>query len=722
MHPLCFWWFTDSLTLRDANGNPFRRNTGSTTRTMRNLPQTFCGLVAYGLMAASTWAGVEIIPTHGRNLYRLAVAELDGNPAAREIVGSTYDNRVCAFADDGTQRWDAAIGGFVFDLAAGDLDGDGRDEIIAASADGSVYVFSPDGKLRWKQDLAAPVWQVAVAKLDGKTPVVLAGGISRQIVVFSADGTKRHHLPVNGAVRILRASDFDGDGADEVAALLVGGFARQDMFFFKGSTLTQLKETIARKSPSGDPLLSLKNANGTVADLDGDGAAEIIWKRGAYALKGGLRPVFDLPSKIKERSYDYHYTMRLVASGDLTDRPGAETVVVEGPQVRLYDAKGRELGQAIAPFGFTDVIYVPGSPRGSVLLGSSPNGDDNLYRLTFSPGWEKSLERLERRGVMAAIGTSLKQLGDTAAAWRGDVMPGADGPFDVIVSSYWWNGGDSKKLGPWIAEVRDYEKRFPYPRLRFAVDFWPSEKSALLRPDGKPWGRERRLTYDQTRVQIAAAAKHFETERCPFWINIGHSTTPYVEVATVAAMLKAAPTMLQGFVSTEAEQSDTLPYYFEHFLKPVLELCVQHRKRLIITSKNVAWAHAPADPRLRASILDPRYRSALLPSVEDSNSRSPDVNLAARVGLWLDGQVDDWAVRSAADWFSFNRDWEWEYSDDRPSLTALLRVTSAPRRPRLHDAQWRTRTAHGPLDARRERRHRHLSPSPRPRHPHSAAP
>ncbi|MBL9189936.1 MAG: hypothetical protein JNK23_20820 [Opitutaceae bacterium] len=612
-------------------------------------------------MTACTWAGVEITPTHGRNLYRLAVAELDGHPAAKEIIGSTYDNRVCAFADNGAHRWDAAIGGFVFDLAVGDLDGDGREEIIAASADGSVNVFSPDGNLRWKQDLGAPVYQVAVAKLDGTTPVVLAGGISRQIVVFSADGTKRHHLPVNGAVRILRAGDFDGDGADEVAALLVGGFARQDMLFFKGPTLTQLKETIARKSPSGDPLLSLKNANGTVADLDGDGAAELVWKRGAYTLKGGLHPVFDLPSKIKERSYDYHYTMRLVASGDLTDRPGAETVVVEGPQVRLYDAKGRELGQAIAPFGFTDVIYVPGSPHGSVLLGSSPNGDDNLYRLTFSPGWEKSLERLARRGVMAAIGTSLKQLGDTAAAWRGDAMPGADGPFDVIVASYWWNGGDPRKLGPWIAEVRDYEKRFPYPRLRFAVDFWPSEKSALLRPDGKPWGRERRLAYDQTRAQIVAAAKYFEAERCPFWINIGHSTTPYVEVATVAAMLKAAPTTLQGFVSTEAEQSDTLPYYFEHFLKPVLELCVQHKKRLIITSKNVAWAHTPADPKLRASILDPRYRSALLPSVEDSNSRSPDVNLAARVGLWLDRQVDDWAVRSAADWFSFNRDWEWEY-------------------------------------------------------------
>ena len=51
----------------------------------------------------------------------------------------------------------------------------------------------------------------------------------------------------------------------------------------------------------------------------------------------------------------------------------------------------------------------------------------------------------------------------------------------------------------------------------------------------------------------------------------------------------------------------------------------------------------------------------ILPSVEDSNSRSPDLNLAARVGLWLDGQVDDWASRCGADWFSFNRSWEWEY-------------------------------------------------------------
>ena len=57
-----------------------------------------------------------------------AVATCEMRTNTREIVGSTYDNRVCAFAASGRHLWDAPVGGFVFDLAAGDLDGDGKDE------------------------------------------------------------------------------------------------------------------------------------------------------------------------------------------------------------------------------------------------------------------------------------------------------------------------------------------------------------------------------------------------------------------------------------------------------------------------------------------------------------------------------------------------------------------------------------------------------------------
>jgi hypothetical protein len=625
-------------------------------------------------------AEVQTISTAGRNVYCLTTAATGTAHGNRLIVGSTYDNRVCAFTTAGLHLWDADVGGFVFDLAAGDLDGDAGDEILAAAADGWVYVFASDGELRWKRDLGAPVYQVAVAKLDGRSPVVLASGVSRELVAFSAGGGQLAAAQLNGAGRMMRAGDFDGDGADEVAVMPIRGQAK-DMVFFEGPILTRLKETISSNSIPWDPVtrrskdtgeafrrgkhnwdgLSLKKANGTVVDLDRDGSADLLYPPGAYTLRSGLRELFVLPETFKAASYDYHYNMRLLAAGDLAESPGAEIVVAEGPAVRLYDASGRELGKATAPLGFTSVAYLPGSPHGSVVLGSSPNGDDNLYRLSFEPGWENSLGSLERAGTMARIGANLKQVADAAAAWRGEPMEGADGPCDVVVSHHFWSGADLKKLDGWIAEVRDYERQFPYSRLRFATAFWPGENAPLIRPDGKPWGRDRRLAHDLTRDQIVAGAKRFEEARCHFWVQVGHGCDPHLEIATVAAMLDAAPTMLRGFISAEDEQLEDVRYYFEHHIQPILELCLKHGKRFIPRNKDVWWAHWPADAKMREMIFNGRYRSVLLPSVEDSNSRSAEVNLAARVGLWLDGQVDDWASRCSADWFCASRAWEWEY-------------------------------------------------------------
>lgn len=634
-------------------------------------------LIAVAALVAGTLsqglAGVQVMPTGGRNIYRLVTAP-------GWLAGATYDNRVCSFSAEAKLNWEAAAGGFVFDLAAGDLDGDGQSELVAACANGGVEVFGAGGSSIWKQDLGAPVYQVSIAKLDGRTPVVLASGITREVVAFSSKGERLAYAKLNGAGRMMRAGDFDGDGAGEVAVLPIRGQA-QDVCFFRGPELAKLKETISSGVIPWDPVMrrsrdtgenfrkgkqpwtgaSLKRANGTVADLDGDGAVELIYSPGAYSLKGGLSERFTLPEAFKTAGYDSFYNMRMLAAGDLTGEPGAEIVVVEGPAVRLYDSRGQELGQAVAPFGFTDVVYAPGKPHGSVILGSSPNGDDNLYRLTFEAGWEKALESLRRHGFMESTGTRLREIAAAAAAWHGDPMRGADGPFDVVVSHHLWSGWDPGKIDGWIDEVRGYEKEFPYPRLRFSIAIWPGENAPLLRPDGKPWGRDKRLAHDLSREQIVAAAKQFEQANCSFWVQVGHGCDPHLEVATVAAMLAAAPRTLLGFISAEDEQLENVPVYFEHHIRPILELCLQHRKRFIPRNKDVWWAHWPADPHLRELIFNGRYRSVLVPAVEDSNSRCAEVNLAARVGLWLDGQVDDWASRCSADWFCANRAWEWEY-------------------------------------------------------------
>lgn len=617
------------------------------------------GLAALILAVGPARAGVEIISTAGRNIYRLAVARTGVGPAPVQIVGSTYDNRIAAFATDGTLRWEMTMAGFVFDLAAGDLDGDGGDELVAAGADGAVHVFSADGTLRWRRNLGAPVYQVALARLDGRTTVVLAGGVTRQVVAFAADGTERHRVDLGEMVRVLRAGDFDGNGADKVAVLS----RREVVSFFQGPKLTLLKDVITpQKTLLGGPGWTMRQANGTVADLDGDGAAEFLFIPGAFTLKGGLHKQFDLPPRFRESGYDVHYSMRLLAAGNLTAHPGAETVVVEGAQIALVDRAGKELGRAVAPVGFTDVVYLPGNPHGSALLGSSPNGDDNLYRLTFSPGWEKAVEQIERRGVMAAIGASLADVAGAAARWTGEPMPGADGPFDVVLThANMWRRWNPDAFAPWIESVREERRKFPYSRLRFSVHFWPSEDAPLRRPDGKPWSRDPRMGHLLTRAQIVEAARRFEAAACPFWVSVGHGCGPYMELATLEAMIAAAPTTLLGFTSAEDEQPAEMAYYFEHYIRPLLELSLTHGRRVILKNKNIWWAYWPAEPKLRELIFNGRYRSVLVPCVEDSNSRSADVNLAARVGLWLDGQVDNWASRSIADQFSFNRAWEWEY-------------------------------------------------------------
>ena len=637
-------------------------------------------LQAMTLVAAAQ--PISSFSTSGRNIYRLATAELDNRQDTREIVGSTYDGRVCAFDNTGRHLWDVPVGGFVFDLASGDLDGDGTEEILAAGADGHVCAIGAGGKLLWKQDLGAPVWQVATAKVDGHARVALAGGVSRKVLAFSADGRQvaaSRAAAINGVVRLMRAGDFDGDGNDEVAVLPVRGQAK-DLVFLDAASLKPRKERIASEVIPWNPTSvqaktmgkqfrsgkrpwtgrTLLTANGIASDLDDDGVQELVFSPGVYSLKGGLRQTVAFPEPFKVPSYDRYYKMRSCAAGDLTTAPGAEIVLLEGCEIRLLDSQGKLLGSAAAPFSFTDVIYVPGSPRGQVLLGSSPNGDDNLYRLRFDPGWEAALKSLSRRGLMARIEKDLKRLATTVEDWRGQPLAGAPGPYDIVIDHHMWNGPDLKKIDSWIAGVRAYEKMFPYSNLRFATCFWPGEDAPLLRPDGKPWGRDTRLAHDLTRQVIVAGAKRFETAGCHFWVQVGHGCDPHCEVATAAAILDAAPRMCLGFVSAEDEQLGAVPYYFEHHVRPILELCLEHSKRFIPRNKDVWWLHWPADARMRQLIFNGRYRSVILPGVEDSNSRTTDAQLAARVGLWLDGQVDDWCCRMSADWFCVSRSWEWE--------------------------------------------------------------
>ncbi len=616
------------------------------------------GWIATGLAggAGSMHAGVETMPTDGRTVYRLGLAQVAG---ARLIVGSTYDNRLCAWDEAGRHRWDASLGGFGYDVVCADLDGDGTDEILVAGADGGITCISAAGRERWRHVLAAPVLQVTVARLDGKTPVVIAGGVSRELVVLAASGAVVRTVALDsatttGSVRVLRAGDFDGDRRDEVALLTVRGRRAGEVVFVKGEEMKPLPMRVA--------VDDLDRANTLAVDLEGDGRSELLTGERAVGLtEGKARVLFELPPAPQPLSYDHSYRMRNVAVGNFTGGPGLEIVTVDGPEVILHDAAGKVIAAAHGPLGFTDVVLLPGSPHSSVILGSGTGGDDNLYRVRFDADWKAQLEKLPRRGRLERISTGIEQLAAKAAAWQGEPMRGAGGPFDVIVPGHMMGPRVTpKSVATWIEEVRFFEKQFPYSKLRFAACFWPGEKRPLLRPDGATWSHDRRLGHQLSREDLAGMAREFEAAGVHFWVQVGHGCSPHLSVEGVKAMLQAAPKTCLGFVSAEDEQAGEMVYYLRHFIQPILELCRQQGKKFILRNKNIWWLHWPADPEVRELIFNGRYRSVILPAVEDSNSRTSDAQLAARVGLWLNGDFDDWAVRACADWFNFARTWEWE--------------------------------------------------------------
>lgn len=94
---------------------------------------------------------------------------------------------------------------------------------------------------------------------------------------------------------------------------------------------------------------------------------------------------------------------------------------------------------------------------------------------------------------------------------------------------------------------------------------------------------------------------------------MGHGCCPILELETVGAIIKAAPTTLLGFIDSETEQQDVLEYYIVHYMRPVMDLC---RTRpgvwFLPREKNTWWASQAARPEIHRLLFSGEYRSVLV--------------------------------------------------------------------------------------------------------------
>lgn len=216
-------------------------------------------------------------------------------------------------------------------LAAADLDGDGALELIAVGAAAGLHAFELDGTRLWSA--TAPPY----------APIVPPRPI-------------RTLLSVSGAPTV---ADLEGDGTVEVVfgPCVVEGATGATRFCLED-------EMLSASQAYWGPLVSL-------ADLDGDGALDVLAGRVAYAADGRVLWRLDTP-----------WIGFPVLGELLPDRPGLEVAVIHQSHVFMVEARtGRYLHYFRAPGApFREIYYAGGPP---LALDFDGDGADELVLANF---------------------------------------------------------------------------------------------------------------------------------------------------------------------------------------------------------------------------------------------------------------------------------------------------------------------------------------------------
>jgi len=595
------------------------------------------------LAGASLAPAAEDVPplrsftTGGHAVYYLSPAKVTED-GPRAVVSAAFDGYVLCHTGAGELLWRTPTGGALpRDLAVSDIDGDSLDEALVASADGALYAIDHDGALMWVFKRPPPLHQVAVARPADGSPVILTGGVEQVLYALSPHGKVLRTLKTEHSIRHLRTGDILGTGNPYAAVATASRGLSGDLslLLVDPQTLKVIWKRTGLGSfafNSGRRFFSM-----LLVDLDKDGKQEIVLSDG-WGEHGKIF-AFDhqgrqLWTRSDKRIPNVPYRMNLLSHVTL---PDDEFLLGHFANIFiLYELDGSCREVLTAPYAFANSAYDPETR--TLYLGSAVSGGDAIHAVRLDrSGWRAALEKMRSVGRLARIEDNLRGLAEQVRRFRRPAYQPE--PREIVVLA------------------RRPENR-TYQRLRFVDRITLSQK---ITDPSELWCRslDRRRRYDLSAEEIVQLARAREADGADFAIWAGHGHAVYMPLSTMERILKAAPRRFYGFLFAEMEGVDAeLAEVVDKILVPLAEACRKHGKKMIFLNKNIFYNGPIYVPFWRRLLLNPRFRDVVVPALEETNSRTPEMSLSGRIGLWLTGRVNTWACRMVTDNACFDRMWE----------------------------------------------------------------
>jgi len=592
---------------------------------------------------------MEIFTTGGYTLYHVH----PGNDkyGRRCVIGAAYDGTVLCYTPEGKLLWKNKTGeGFPFDLCVADIDNNGLDEVMVASSDGALYVIGPEGKQLWCFRKELPLYQVCAAKqADGKC-IIMAGGVEDTLYSLSPDGKLRGKLLIKNHITRIRTGDIMGQGRDMVAVATttgaLAGTLGMNLIDPVDLTIKWTRTDLGSYTPnSGRRFFSM-----TIMDLNHDGKEDILtsdsWGENGkiFAFDQMGEPMF---VQSDPRIPNVPYRMNILVPVKL---PDDEYIIGQFANIIIiYNLNGTCRDVVTGPYAYSNAAF--DSVTKTLYLGSSVSGGDELVAIHLDqPGWQKAFSEAKPVGKLAKIIANMEELNKQVATFKRPSYQPQPRPVDVILQDEYH-----------VRSPEELRQRYQNGRnIRYVSHLVLSQKpepGALWCRDISSFG-----DYDMSADEIVEQARQWEKRGWDFVVQAGHTTALHMSPETFERVLKVAPEHLWGFEFSEiGEKLDEREQEIvEKVLLTLAEQCHQNgNKKILLRTKNIFWNGNIYHPFWSNVLLNKRYSDIFIPCLEETNSRTQELSLAGRIGLWQIGVFDHWATRAETDNACFNRSWEW---------------------------------------------------------------